>query len=92
MIGIEQINYLRFGSIDIGGSGGALKKTVSVSIGGVQPTNTNYMVFLDYQSDNDDMFVGKIRSKATTGFNIVTYRVDADAWATGPICYYMIIG
>lgn len=88
----ELISYLRFGSIDIGTNVGVAKKTVSVSISGNQPSNVNYVVYLDYQSTNDDIFVGKIRNKATTGFDIVTYRADAQGWGTAPICYYMIIG
>jgi hypothetical protein len=95
MIGNEQISYFRFGSIDIGTSPSLVKKTVSVSIGGTQPTNINYVVYLDYQSANDDMFLGKIRNKATTGFDIVTCRPDTGgltSWSTSVICYYTIIG
>ena len=86
------ITYLWVGNVSIG-TNGTSKKTVTVSIPtALQPSSANYLIYYDYQSANDDIFIGKTRNKGTTSFDIVTYRADGGSWATAPTCYFMVVG
>ena len=90
--GSSTINYLWLGNVTIGTSA-SQKKTVNASFPtGSQPSTSNYLVFTDFQSGNDDIFIGKVRAKTTTGFDIVTYRADGVGWGTSVDCSVMVIG
>lgn len=90
--GGSTIKFLWLGSVTVGTSVGQ-KKTVTASFPtGSQPSNSNYLVYLDYQSANDDIFVGKIRNKSSTSFDLVTYRADGTSWGTSVDCTLMVVG
>jgi hypothetical protein len=85
------ITYFRVGSVNVG-TNGSSKKTTSISLATNSPSDANYIVNVNYDSANDDIFGFKIRNKTSTGFDLVTYRADAGSWGTAPTATYMIIG
>ena len=85
------ITYFRVGSISVG-TNGSSKKTNTVNLATNSPDDANYIVIVNYDSPNDDIFISKIRNKTSTGFDLVTYRADAGSWATSVTATYMIIG
>jgi hypothetical protein len=82
---------LELASVNIG-TNGSSKKTTSISLATNSPDDANYTVICNYDSPNDDVFIGKIKNKTSTGFDILTYRADAGSWGTAVVCYYTIIG
>jgi hypothetical protein len=85
------ITYFRVGSVNVG-TNGSSKKTTSTSLATNGPGDANYIVSVNYDSANDDIFGFKIRNKTSTGFDLVTYRADAGSWGTSPTAMYVIIG
>lgn len=76
------------------GTSSTSTKTISVSFGAFgNPPNSSYTVMCDYSSPNNDVFAWKALNKTTTGFDLLTCRVDTSTgWLTAPNVTITIIG
>ena len=75
------------------GTSSTSTKTIAVSFGAGTPPSAAYTVICDYSSPNNDVFVGKILNKTTTGFDLLTCRVDTSTgWLTAPNVTLTVIG
>jgi hypothetical protein len=88
-------NSMRVIPVTVGTSTNSSQKTVTgINVGATAMPNTTYqaLVMYDQPSGNfNDTFVGKVHSKSTSSFTLVTTRVDGSSWASSVTAHVILI-